>query len=146
MIYTTLNDLYYVKCFLLRWTFCTTLKDLYYVERFVQRWMICTALNDLYNVEWFVQRWMICTTLNDFYYIERFVQGWIICKIFYTNLWVDFLLIWKYQEEIYLPLSQKLVIKRCFWSLQWKLLLSLYFPDIFNNFLNKSDAPLCHMI
>ena len=36
------------------------------------------------------------------------------CKIFCTNLSVDFFLIWKYQEEIFSALSQKLVIKRCF--------------------------------
>ena len=135
MICTTLNDLYYV-----RWVNCTILNDLYYVEWFVQHWMIfyflakfvrprkiCTALTDLYYVEWFGVRWMICTTLNHLGYDELLSIGFLMsarcayskkyCKIFYTNLWVDFFLIWKYQEEIYSALPQKLVIKRCFWSL-----------------------------
>ena len=33
-------------------------------------------------------------------------------KTFYSN--VFFFLIWKYQEEIYLTLPQRLVIKKCF--------------------------------
>ena len=178
MICTTLNDMYYVEWFVLRWVICTTLKDLSYVEWFVQRWIICTelnclqycvewfvlrwmsfiTLNDLYYVEWFVQRWMIfyflakfvrprkiCTALTDLYYVEWFGVRWMICttlnhlgydellsigfllkarcahskkycKIFCTNLWVDFFLIWNYQEEIFSTLPQKLVTKRCFWS------------------------------
>ena len=135
MICTTLNDLYYV-----RWVNCTMLNDLYYVEWFVQRWMIfyflakfmrprmiCTALKDLYYVEWFGVRWMICTTLNHLAYDELLSIGFLMIsrcdyskkysKICYTNLWVGFFLIWKYQEEIFSALLQKLVIKRCFWSL-----------------------------
>ena len=128
MICTTLNDLYYV-----RWVNCTILNDLYYVEWFVQHWMIfyflakfvrprkiCTALTDLYYVEWFGVRWMICTTLNHLGYDELLSIGFLMsarcayskkyCKIFYTKLWVDFSLIWKYQEEIFSALPQKLVI------------------------------------
>ena len=171
MIYITLNDLYCVEWYILRWMICTTyvewlvlrciiwtaLHDLYSVELFVvQRLIICTTLNDLYFVEWFVLRWMICTTSNafliprkictaltDLYYVEWFGVRWMICttlnhlgydellsigflmsarcaysrkycKIFYTNLWVDFFLICKYQEKIYSALPQKSVIKRCF--------------------------------
>ena len=181
MICTTLNDLYYVEWFVLRWMICITLNDLYYVEWFVLRWKIWTTLNDLYSVELFAQSWIICSTaLNDLYYVEWVLLRWMIlqnlyhlkwlvqprnytalkdlyyvewfgvrwmicttlnhlgydellsigflmsarcayskkyCKIFYTNLWVDFFLIWKYQEEIFLALPQKFVIKRCFWSL-----------------------------
>ena len=139
MICTTLSDLYYVERSELRWMNFITLNDLYYVEWFVQRWMIfyflakfvgprmiCTALKDLYYVEWFGVRWMICTTLNHLGYDELLSIGFLMsarcayskkyCKIFYTNLWVDFLLTWKYQE-IFLALPQELVIKRCFWSL-----------------------------
>ena len=146
-----------------------SLKDLYNVEWFF------TSLQNLWEAEWSVQRWKICTTSNDsdsdgWFVHNSMIQCWIIwatfshellsigflmsarraystkyCKIFYTNLWADFLLIWKYQEEIFSALPQKLVIKRCFWSLQWKLLL-MDFPDIFNNFLNKSDAPLSYMM
>ena len=36
------------------------------------------------------------------------------CQIFYTNLCIEFFLIWKYQEEIYSTLPEKLVIKRGF--------------------------------
>ena len=39
------------------------------------------------------------------------------CQIFYTNICVEFFLIWKYQEEIHSTLPQKLVIKRGFRSL-----------------------------
>ena len=133
------NDLCSVERFALRWIICTTLNDLYYVEWFVLRWIIfdflaklvwprkiCTALTDLYYVEWFGVRWMICTTLNHLGYDELLSIGFLLkarcahskkyCKIFCTNLWVDFFLIWKYQEEIFSTLPQKLVIKRCFWS------------------------------
>ena len=164
---TALNDLYYVEWFVLRWMICITLNDLYNVEWFFTslqnlyhlEWLVqprnYTALKDLYYVEWFGVRWMICTTLNHLGCDELLSIGFLMsarcayskkyCKIFYTNLWVDFFLIWKYQEEIFSALPQKLVIKRCFWSLQWKLLL-MDFPDIFNNFLNKSDAPLSYMM
>ena len=138
VICTTLNDLNYVAWFAQRWIICSTaLNYLYYVEWFVQRWiifyflakfvglgMIWVALKDLYHVEWFGVRWMICTTLNHLGYDELLSIGFLMsarcaysrkyCKIFYTNLWVDFFLIWKYQEEIYSALPQKLVIKRCF--------------------------------
>ena len=141
MISTTLNEMYYVEWFVQRWIICsTTLNYLDYVEWFILRWMIfyfvvkfvrprmiCTALKDLYYVEWFGVRWMICTTLNHLGYDELLSIGFLMsarcayskkyCKIFYTNLWVDFFLIWKYQEEIFSALPQKLVIKRCFWSL-----------------------------
>ena len=146
MICTTLNDFYYIERFVLHWMIYSALNDLYCVEWFVQRWTISTMLKDLYNVEWFVQRWKICTTLDDWYCVEWFCTAmddffniessglqWIIeyslfneCRVrlfgkilynIYTNFWVDFLLIWKYQEEIYSTLAQKLVIKRCFWSL-----------------------------
>ena len=131
------NDLCSVERFALRWIICNTLNDLYYVEWFVLRWMIfdflakpvrprkiCTALTDLYYVEWFGVRWMICTTLNYLGYdkfigllmSDRYAYSKKHCKIFYTNLWVDFFLTWKYQE-IFLALPQEWVIKKCFWSL-----------------------------
>ena len=85
MIFTTLNDMYYVEWFVLRWMICITLNDLYYVEWFVLRWMICTALHYLTELnylqcsvewfvlrEWFLLRWMICIMLNDFHNVERF--------------------------------------------------------------------------
>ena len=119
---------YSVEWFALRLMICFTLDDLYNVEWFfnslVRRRMICIALKDLYNVEWFGVRWMICTTLNHLDYNELFSIDFLMsarcaylrkyCKIFYTNLWIDLFLIWKYQEEIYSALPQKLVIKRCF--------------------------------
>ena len=141
MIWTTLHDLYSVELFVQCWIICSTaLIYLYYVEWFVQRWMIfyflakfvrprmiCTELKNLYYVEWFRVRWMICTTLNNLCYNGLLSIGFLMsarcayskkyCKIFYTNLWVDFFLIWKYQEEIFSALPQKFVIKRCFWSL-----------------------------
>ena len=141
MICIMLNDLYYVEWFVLRWMIWTTLHDSHSVELFVQHWIICsTVLNYLYYVEWFVQRWMIfyflvkfvprrmiCTALKDVYYVQWFGVWWMICTTFNhlgydellsigfsTNPWVDFS--W-YQEEIFSALPQKLVIKRCFWSL-----------------------------
>ena len=140
MICTTVNDLYYVEWYTLRWMICTAaLNYLYSVESSVQRWMICTTLNDLHNIEWFLLRWKICTTLNNsesewwcrtlnhLDYDELLSIGFLMsagcaylrkyCTIFYTNLWVYFFLICKYQEKIYSALPQKLVIKRCFWSL-----------------------------
>ena len=137
----TLHDLYSVELFVQRWIICSTvLNYLYYVEWFVLRWMIfyllakfvrprmiCAALKDLYYVEWFRVRWMICITLIHLDYDELLSIDFLMsvrcayskkyCKIFYTNLWVEFFLIWKYQEKIFLALPQKLVIKRCFWSL-----------------------------
>ena len=145
-ICTALNDLYSVELFVQRWIFlrcsvewfalrwmiCVTLNNSYDVEWFF------TLLQILYDVDWFVQRWKLCTTwmircaMDDFYNVEWFGLQWIIeyrlfnewcaysrqyCNIFYANLWVDLFLIWKYQEEIYSALPQKLVIKRCFWSL-----------------------------
>ena len=118
MICITLNDLYNVE-----WFF-TSLQNLYHLEWLVQP-RNYTALKDLYYVEWFGVRWMICTTLNHLGYDELLSIGFVIsawcaylkkyCKIFYTNLWVNFFLIWKYQEEIFLAQPLKLVIKRC-WS------------------------------
>ena len=132
MIYTALSYLYSVKLFAVqRWIICTTLNDLYYIEWFVLRWMIYTTLsdfllprnicatsNDLYSVERFVLTWMVWSAKYDFYNVESFGLRWIVeyrlfnkcqmclfekyCKIFYTNLWVDFFLIWKYQEEIFI--------------------------------------------
>ena len=133
-IWTALNNLYSVEWFVQRWIICSTaLNDLYYVEWFLLRWMIFyfvpkfvwtqmiyTALKDLYYVEWFGVRWMICTTLNHRNYDELLNIGFLMsvrcaysrkyCKIFCTNLWVDFSLIWKYQEEIYSALPLELVI------------------------------------
>ena len=145
MICTALSGMYCVEWLVLRGMIWTTLYNLYSVELFVQRWIICsTALNYLCDLEWFVQHWLICTSLNDSECDGWFLQRWIIwatmnywvsaltsarcayskkyCKIFCTNLWVDFFLVWKYQEEKCSALPQKLVIKRCFWSLLWKLL------------------------
>ena len=89
----------------------------------MQPQMICTVLKDLYYLEWFVVRSMICTTLNHLGYDELLSNGFLInarcgyskkyCKIFYTDLCVEFFLIWKYQEEIFLAQPLKLVIKRC---------------------------------
>ena len=100
MICITLNDLYYVEWFELRWKIYTMLNDLCSVEWFVQRWMICTTMNNFYYAEWFVQRWMICTTLNHLDYHELLGIGFLMsarcaysrkyCNMFYTNLWVDF--------------------------------------------------------
>ena len=64
-------------------------------------------------------------------------------QIFYTNLCVEFFLIWKYQEEIYSTLPQKLVIKRGFSSLQWKL-LTVYFPDTLTCFCLSHDIITLH--
>ena len=154
VICTMLNDLNYVEWFVQCWIICSTaLNYLYYVEWFVRRWMIfyllakfvppqmiCTALKDLHYIEWFGVQWMICTTLNHLGFDEllrivflmsfRCVYLKKCCKVLFANLWVDFFLIWKYQEEIIFALPQKFVIWRCFWSLWWKLLL-MYFPDIF---------------
>ena len=115
------NDLYNVERFVLRWMI------FYFAAKFVRRRMICIALKDLYDVEWFAVRWMICTTLNHLDYDELLSIRFLMssrcaysrkyCNIFYTNLWVDFFLIWKYQEEIFSTLLQKLFIKRCFWSI-----------------------------
>ena len=133
MICTVLSNLCYVEWFALRWVICTTLNSLFCVEWFVLRWMtfyllaklvrhrmISTVLKDLYYVEWFEVQWMICRTLNRLGYEELLSIGFLIsarcayskkhCKIFYANLWVVLFLIWKYQEEIFLALPQKLVI------------------------------------
>ena len=64
-------------------------------------------------------------------------------QIFYTNLCVEFFLIWKYQEEIYSTLPQKLIIKRGFSSLQWKL-LTVYFPDTLTCFCLSHDIITLH--
>ena len=67
---------------------------------------------------------MICTMLNHLDYARLMSIPFLMSaectysrnyqKIFYTNLCATFFLIWKYQEEIYSALPQKLVIKRCF--------------------------------
>ena len=107
MICTTLNNLYYVEWFVLRWMTCTTLNDLHYadwffsVEWFVQRWKIRTTLNDLYNVEWFALRWKICTTVNDLYFVKRFVQRWM----------RPFILIYKELRFFF-----KIFLKSLFWA------------------------------
>ena len=119
---TALNDLYYVEWFVLRWMICTMLNDC------LRRCKICTTSNDLYS-QGIVQRWKICTTLkirsamDDLHKVKSFGLRLIVidflmsarcaysrkyCKIFCTNLWVDFSLIWKYQE--YSAQPQKLVI------------------------------------
>ena len=136
MICITLNDLSNAE-----WFFAS-LKSLCVLKWFLQRLKICTALiwsaiDDLHNVESFGLRWIIE------YRLLNKCQMCLFEKILYNI--VDFFLIWKYQEEIFSALFQKLIIKRCFWSLQWKLLL-MYFPDVFNNFLNKSDASLSYMM
>ena len=135
MIWTTLHDLYSVELFVgtaLNYLYCVEWfvqrwMIFYFLEKFVRSWVIYTALKNFDYVEWFGVRWMICTTLNHLGYDELLSIGFLMsarcayskkyCKIFYTNLWVDFFLIWKYQEEIFSALPQKLVIKRCFWSL-----------------------------
>ena len=91
MICTTLNDLYYVEWFVLRWMIWTTLNDLNYVEWYVQSWKICTTLKDLYYVEWFVLLWMICTTLNDLNYVEWYVQSWMICTALNDLYYVEWI-------------------------------------------------------
>ena len=125
IICTALNDLYYVEWFVQRWMI------FYFLEKFVRSWVIYTALKNFDYIEWFGVRWMICTTLNHlgwwiwddeflsirFLISARWSYSKKYCKIFYTKLWVDLFLIWKHQEEIFSALPQKLVIKRCFWSL-----------------------------
>ena len=133
MICTTLNDLYSVEWFVQGWIICSTaLNDSYNVEwiftslqnLYDLEWLLqprnYTALKDLYYFECFGVQWMICTTLNHLDYDQLLTIGFLMsarcaysikyCKIFCTNLWVDFSLIWKYQEEIYSALPQKLVI------------------------------------
>ena len=142
MIFTTLNYLYCVEWFVLRWIICTTFNDMHSVEWFVQRWMIfyflakfvrprmiCTALKDLYYVEWFGIQSMICTTLNQLGYEELLSIAFLIsarcayskksCKIFYANLWVVLFLIWKYQKKIFSAHSKNLVIYMTFHFLTW---------------------------
>ena len=130
MICTELNDLHCVTRFVQSWKICKALNDLNYVEWFVKRWVICAALKGLYNAEWFVMRSMIRSAMDDLYNVELFGLSRLMSipflmsaectysrnyqKIFYTNLCVTFFLIWKYQEEIYSALRQKLVIKRYF--------------------------------
>ena len=130
-----LKDLYYVEWFVQFWIIRTSFNDLYYVEWFVLRWMI---FENLCDAKWFVQLWKNCTTLNgsecDGWFVQRSImwtrmfieyrpinecQVWLFEKfnIFYTNLWIDISLIWKYQEKIDSAMPKKLVIKRCFWSL-----------------------------
>ena len=130
MICTALKGLYYVEWYLLGWMIWTTLNDLYNVEWFFTslqnlyhlEWLVqprnYTALKDLYYVEWFGVRWMICTTLNHLGYDELLSIGFLMSarcaysrkykKMFYTNLWVDFFLIWKNQEEIYSALPPEI--------------------------------------
>ena len=105
MISTMLND------FLIRCKICTTSNDLY-SQGIIQRWKICTTLNDSECDGWFVQRWIIWTTINCWLLVflmsVRCAYSRKYCKIFCTNLWFDFFLIWKYQE--YSALPHKLVI------------------------------------
>ena len=105
MICTTLND------FLLPCKICATSNDLYSVKKFVLRWMIRSAMYDLYNVESFGLDELLSI---GFLMSARCAYSKKYCKVFHTNLWADFFLIWKYQEEIFSALPQKLVIKRCF--------------------------------
>ena len=59
---------------------------------------------------------MICTTLNHLDYNGLLSIGFLMsarcaysrkyCKTFYINLWVDFFLIKKYQEELLDPASE----------------------------------------
>ena len=127
MICTTLNDLYYVEWFVQHWMICNSLNYMYYVEWyvlhsyfsewFVQHWMICTALNDSDYAGWFVQRWIIWTTMSIHFLLSAgCAYSWKHYIIFYSNCWVKLFLIWKYQEEIYSALPQKLIIKISFWS------------------------------
>ena len=80
-----------------------TLNNLYKVEWYVLRWMICTMLNDLYNtlnglyfVEWFELRWVICTLLNDcntlkdWHHNGRLALGSMICTAVHSNIGVVF--------------------------------------------------------
>ena len=82
---------------------CITLNNLYKVEWYVLRWMICTMLNDLYNtlnglyfVEWFELRWVICTLLNDCNTLKDWhLNGWftlgsMICTTVHSNIRVAF--------------------------------------------------------
>ena len=132
-IWTTLNDLYSVELFVQGWIICTTaLNGLYNVEwiftslqnLYDLEWLVqprnYTALKDLYYFECFGVQWMICTTLNHLDYDQLLSISFLMsarcaysikyCKIFCTDLWVYFSLIWKYQEEIYAAPQQKLVI------------------------------------
>ena len=107
MSFITLNDLYYLNdLYDVEWFF-TSMQNLYHLQWLVQP-RNYTVLKDLYYVEWFGVQWMICTTLNHLGYDELLSIGFLMsarcaysrkyCKIFCTNLWVDFSLIWKYQE------------------------------------------------
>ena len=117
---TPLNYLCYAQWLVLRWMICTMLNGFYFLAEFLRPRMISTALKDLYYIEWFGVWWIICTTLNHLSYDELLSIGFLMsarcgyskkyCKIFYSNLWVVFFLIWKYQEEIFSALPQKLVI------------------------------------
>ena len=129
-ICTTLNDLYSFELFVHRSMICTTLNDLCYVEWFLK---ICATLNDSYSFERIVLRWMVQSVMDDLYKEASCGLGCLLSigllmsarcdylfekfNIFYTNLWIDISLIWKYQEKIDSAMPKKLVIKRCFWSL-----------------------------
>ena len=125
---TALNYLYYVEWFLFRWKICTTLNgflllckicenqnDLYSVERFALRRMIRILMDDLYITPWYNVESIWATFRHELLSIGflmslRCAYSTKYGKIFYTNLWAEFLLVWKYQEEVFSALSQKLVI------------------------------------
>ena len=126
MIRITLND------FLLYCKTCAASKDLYSVDRFVLCWNMRSAMDDLYSTESFGYDDLLSI---GFLMSARCAYSKKYSTIFCTNLWTDFFLIWKYQEDIFLALLQKLIIKRYFWS---------FWRKPFNNFLNKSEAPLSY--
>ena len=69
---------------------------MYSLERFVLRWIIQSAMdglddNELLSIEFLM-------SARCAYSRKHF-------KVFYTNLWVNFFLIWKYQKEIHSTLS-----------------------------------------
>ena len=75
-------------------------------------------MDDLYNVESFGYDELLSI---GFLMSARCAYSRKYCKKFCTNLWVDFSLIWKYQEETYSALPQKYILhKPLFW----------YFPDL----------------
>ena len=121
MIRITLKD------FLLYCKTCAASKDLYSVDRFVLCWKMRSAMDDLYSTESFGYDDLLSI---GFLMSARCAYSKKYSTIFCTNLWTDFFLIWKYQEDIFLALLQKLIITRYFWS---------FWRKPFNNFLNKSS-------
>ena len=132
---------------------CTMLKGLYNNEWFLLRWKICTTLNNLYNVERFVLRRMIWSTMDDStkdYWVSPFqwVPGVLIRKntVKYFTLTSELIFSWFgsiKKKYIFYPAAE-IGLKEMFLIALVETIM--YFHDIFNNFLSKSDSPLCHVM